>query len=598
MTHGEDRSADHGAQTRTVWRWAFVLRTCNPPPGPANRLDIISKWLVLVRACVFPLTVTSAAVAGLLAVGADGFDPWLFGLSSIGLLIAHGANNLMNDIGDLSSSIDTQNYPRALYAPHPVLSGLISKRGIWIAAGVANLMSLAVMLYLTYERGWPIIAFALGGFFVSGGYAAPPFRLKKRGLGEPGVLIVWGPLMVGGTYYASTGSIPWEIFAASIPFALLATTVLMGKHIDKLPWDGPKNVGTLPVLLGEAKARKITLGDDGRVLRTPPAPRGRRRGASVVARRVPRAAAVQAGDGCVQQPTSAGAAEGLSGVAALVRAGRVRARASCRRAVPRRSRRRGGDPDGLAARWSPSGTGVSLPSGAGVPLFLMTRRLLRRGRLVPVLAVLCVFGVLAAPATAQTTRDRLNNTREQVSRVKSDRERLAEAFARVDDQQHQTEHQVNETKLEIEQVQGDIGGCRRSSRTACATAYRMRGIGFFQFLLQARSFRDFNLRVMSLQRQTLADEDLVLKLRKKRSELELKERSLASYAAELAKRRAEYEAAGKRIAINLQQLQALYSQLRNQVTPRGARAIVQHQPIHRRPDHLVGVVPRRCRRTS
>ena len=65
--------------------------------------------------------------------------------------------------------------------------------------------------------------------------------------------------MVGGTYYAATGSIPGRVIAASIPFALLSTTVLMGKHIDKLPWDGPKKVGTLPVLLGERVARVITL---------------------------------------------------------------------------------------------------------------------------------------------------------------------------------------------------------------------------------------------------------------------------------------------------------------------------------------------------
>src|SRR5207247_8945218 len=97
------------------------------------------------------------------------------------------------------------------------------------------------------------------GFRLSAGYAAPPLRLKKRGLGEPTVLVVWGPLMVGGTYYAATGHIPGRIIAASIPFALLSTTVLMGKHIDKLPWDGPKNVGTLPVLLGERTARGVTL---------------------------------------------------------------------------------------------------------------------------------------------------------------------------------------------------------------------------------------------------------------------------------------------------------------------------------------------------
>lgn len=239
-----------------LWRWGFVLRTCNPPPG---RVDVVSKWLVLVRACVFPLTITSAAVGGLLAVGVDGFDPWLYGLAGAGLLLAHAANNLMNDLFDLELAVDTQSYPRALYAPHPVLSGLISKGGLAAAALVVNVLSLTVLVVLTLERGWPIVAFALAGFFVSAGYAAPGIRLKKRGLGEPGVLVVWGPLMVGGTYYAGTGSTPAGVLWASIPYALLATTVLMGKHIDKLPWDGPARIGTLPVLLGERAARRVTL---------------------------------------------------------------------------------------------------------------------------------------------------------------------------------------------------------------------------------------------------------------------------------------------------------------------------------------------------
>jgi 1,4-dihydroxy-2-naphthoate octaprenyltransferase len=239
-----------------LWRWGFVLRTCNPPPG---HVDIVSKWLVLVRACVFPLTVTSAAIGGLLAVKRPGFDPWLFGLAGAGLLIAHSANNLMNDLFDLESAIDTQSYPRALYAPHPVLSGLISRSGLAAAALVANFLSLGILVYLTIERGWPIIAFALAGFVVSAGYAAPPLRLKKRGLGEPGVFAVWGPLMVGGTYYAATGTIPGWVIAASVPYALLATTVLMGKHIDKIPWDAPGQISTLPVVLGEARARAVTI---------------------------------------------------------------------------------------------------------------------------------------------------------------------------------------------------------------------------------------------------------------------------------------------------------------------------------------------------
>ena len=67
------------------------------------------------------------------------------------------------------------------------------------------------MIVLTVARGWPIVAFALGGFLLSTAYTAPPLRLKKHGLGEPTVLVVWGPLMVGGTYYAATGAIPGAV---------------------------------------------------------------------------------------------------------------------------------------------------------------------------------------------------------------------------------------------------------------------------------------------------------------------------------------------------------------------------------------------------
>src|SRR5262249_28980067 len=99
---------------------------------------------------------------------------------------------------------------------------------------------------------------ALGGFLLTAAYTAPPLRLKKHGLGEPTVLVVWGPLMVGGTYYAATGTIPGAVILASLPYALLCTTVLMGKHIDKIPGAGPDRPHTVPVIMGEAAARRLT----------------------------------------------------------------------------------------------------------------------------------------------------------------------------------------------------------------------------------------------------------------------------------------------------------------------------------------------------
>lgn len=239
-------------------RWRYVLATTNPPSG---ELDPVTRWLWLTRAGVLPMTLVTGALGGLLAVyrGAD-VDWGLFALAAVGIVLAHMANNLMNDLFDLEVGTDTADYPRNLYSPHPVISGAVSRVRLAAYALVVNAMCLAIMLFLTAERGWPVVAFALGGFLLSAAYTAPPLRLKKRGLGEPTVLVVWGPLMVGGVYYAATGTIPGAVVLASLPYALLCTTVLMGKHLDKAPWDAPAGTRTLPVVLGDHAARNLTRG--------------------------------------------------------------------------------------------------------------------------------------------------------------------------------------------------------------------------------------------------------------------------------------------------------------------------------------------------
>ena len=237
--------------------WAYALRTTNPPPdGP---IDLVTRWIVVTRAAVLPMTLFAGLVAALLAVGRPGFDwRWLV-LAIVGILLAHTVNNLMNDLFDTQTGTDSASYPRALYAPHPVLSGLVSRRTLLVAIAAVNLADLAILIVLTWARGWPVVAFALSGFVLSVAYTAPPVRLKKRGLGEPDVFVVWGPLMVCGTYYSAVGALDWDVVLASLPYGLLCTTVLMGKHIDKIPYDEPLGIRTLPVLLGEARARVVTL---------------------------------------------------------------------------------------------------------------------------------------------------------------------------------------------------------------------------------------------------------------------------------------------------------------------------------------------------
>lgn len=67
--------------------WRSVMTTGNPPEGA--EIDFVSRWLILTRAAVQPMTITAAAIAGLIAVGAEGFSLLYLLLSSLGVVLAH-----------------------------------------------------------------------------------------------------------------------------------------------------------------------------------------------------------------------------------------------------------------------------------------------------------------------------------------------------------------------------------------------------------------------------------------------------------------------------------------------------------------------------
>jgi len=235
--------------------WVEVMQTATLSRG--KEMDVVSRWLIITRAAVFTMTLTSGLIGGLLAASAGTFSWTPFLAALVGLVVAHAANNMINDYFDLTGGVDTTEYYRAQYAPHPILAGLISKAGLRNAIFVANAIDAGIAVYLASVRGWPVLAFAGLGLFISVFYVAPPIRLKHIGLGEAGVFLVWGPLMIGGTYYCAAGTLPLWVFPACLPYAFLVTTVLIGKHLDKFEQDQAKGIHTLPVLLGYQPAIQL-----------------------------------------------------------------------------------------------------------------------------------------------------------------------------------------------------------------------------------------------------------------------------------------------------------------------------------------------------
>jgi 1,4-dihydroxy-2-naphthoate octaprenyltransferase len=238
--------------------WAKALRVIpRIDKDEWQKLDVISRWLISTRAVVLVMTFISAAIAGILAWQHGQFNLGLWLLVTLGLILAHATNNLLNDYTDFNRGVDQDNYYRAQYGPQPLVHGLMTKRQLLTYAGVTGALALIAGLILLVDRGgYTLLLLGLGAFFLLF-YTYP---LKYIALGEIAVLIVWGPLMIGGGYYVITGNWDWNVVLASLPYALGVTGVIFGKHIDKYQMDRDKRIHTLPAVIGEKPSRYLLLG--------------------------------------------------------------------------------------------------------------------------------------------------------------------------------------------------------------------------------------------------------------------------------------------------------------------------------------------------
>lgn len=222
-----------------------------------NQLDLISRWLISTRAVVLIMTFISAAIAGILAFRNGNFDFTRWLLLTLGLILAHATNNMVNDFTDFWRGVDQDNYYRAQYGPQPLVHGLLTRGGLFKYIAVTGFLAAAAGLALVSSRGgFTLALMALGLFFV----LFYTFPLKYIALGELAVLLVWGPLMIGGGYYVITGAWDWNVVIASLPYALGVTGVIFGKHIDKYEVDKVKSIHTFPVVIGERIARGMLVG--------------------------------------------------------------------------------------------------------------------------------------------------------------------------------------------------------------------------------------------------------------------------------------------------------------------------------------------------
>jgi 1,4-dihydroxy-2-naphthoate octaprenyltransferase len=236
--------------------WARAFTGFYPPlAADLAELDPVARFLYAARSVILVISFQAALLAGLLAATDRRFHVVPFALVVLAYVMLHAISNLSNDYFGARRGHDTDDSPRRRYTVHPVLSGAVSSRLLVVGLLLLTIGAAAIGVYFVRLRGWPAVWLVVAGALLLWAYDAAPRALKELGLGEVAAFVVWGPLMIAGGYYVITGATSTGALVASIPYGLGVMSILIGKHIDQRIFDESKHQRTLPVLLGERRAR-------------------------------------------------------------------------------------------------------------------------------------------------------------------------------------------------------------------------------------------------------------------------------------------------------------------------------------------------------
>ena len=220
-------------------------------------VKIYRNWFLASRPWSFSMTALSVSVGAALA-GMDGTFSWpLYLYTLLTMIILHAATNLMNDHYDVLNGVDNPEVPTAQYRPHPLIEGKLEPNHVKIAAYLLYAIAIIAGIYLAVLRGSTILTIGAIGVLASITYTAPPFKYKYIGLGEFSVFLMWGPLMVEGSYFVQRQMLTKSAFWISLPFGALVALVLLVNNLRDMKDDEKKGIRTLPLLIGRSNGVRL-----------------------------------------------------------------------------------------------------------------------------------------------------------------------------------------------------------------------------------------------------------------------------------------------------------------------------------------------------
>lgn len=218
----------------------------------------LSVWWYAIRPRTLTMSIVPVVVGAVLAwrdVGRIVLAPVLVAL--IGALAIQIGTNLFNDASDGESGLDK---PARLGPPRVTAEGWASAAQVKAAATFSFLIAAVAGLALVVIGGVPILAVGIASLLAGWAYSRGPSPISMGPFGEIFVLIFFGVVAVGGTYFVLAKSVSWMVFSAGIFVGLPAAAVLLVNNHRDRNGDVLSGRRTLAIRLGAPATRHLYAG--------------------------------------------------------------------------------------------------------------------------------------------------------------------------------------------------------------------------------------------------------------------------------------------------------------------------------------------------
>jgi 1,4-dihydroxy-2-naphthoate octaprenyltransferase len=208
-------------------------------------------WYLALR----PFSYTTAIIPVLVgtALAADlRFDLGLFLLALAGSVLILAGTNLATDFFDFVDGVQ----PGASFGAS-IQSGLLTPKEVHLGAIGTFLAGGVCGIILVVNAGWPVLAAGLASVLAGYFYTAGPIKYGRHGLGEVGVFLFMGPVIVMGAYFVQLEDLTWASFYASLPVGILVANILHANNLRDIQSDRSHAKVTVSTLVDRPAADSI-----------------------------------------------------------------------------------------------------------------------------------------------------------------------------------------------------------------------------------------------------------------------------------------------------------------------------------------------------